>query len=656
MRSARRALAAVGVAVATLVVAAAPAGAHALPQSSDPAAGATLKAAPSAVTIVFGETPDPRLSLLRVLDSAGQDNTVGKTHTVPADPRILTVALGKVGDGVYTVSWRTVSLVDGHLAAGTFAFGVGVTPIAAVSGGFSSRAPKPSPLSVVSRWLLYAGLMVVVGGAFVALVCYPAMPARLIVTLAAAAGLGLVGAAGIALDDRQQAHLAWSQLLGSSLGHQLEWRAIPIVIAAAAAAAARLTGNRPRRILVGLAGLAGLVAMWGDVVSSHVAAAHSLRLARMGDQWAHFVAAGVWAGGLAVLLATLGTIDRDARLRSVKRFSAAALICVAVIAVTGFQRAYDEVGSLHALVHAAFGQYVLAKIALLSGLVALGAANRYRSVGAVQVSTRPLRRLGGVELVALAGVLAATAILQGLAPPTTTPATAAVQPLVLRGHDFGTTVRVTLTVTPGLVGFNQFNLTVVDFDTARPLDGSASLRFTLPARSDLGSSSLTLATTGPGVFSASGANLSIDGTWTVAVDVQRAAGGVEIPFTVTPRRPPEKIVVAPQGPGIPTLYTLQLPGGRSVQTYLDPAHPGFNEWHTTFIGADGNEIPMAALTDTATAPGATTPIALTVRRLDTIGHFVADLPGAVKGSYRFDVTGTAVTGDTIRGTFTISVH
>jgi len=47
---------------------------------------------------------------------------------------------------------------------------------------------------------------------------------------------------------------------------------------------------------------------------------------------------------------------------------------------------------------------------------------------------------------------------------------------------------------------------------------------------------------------------------------------------------------------------------------------------------------------------------LTVRRLDTIGHFVADLLGAAKGSYRFDVTGTTVTGDTIEGTFTIPVQ
>ncbi len=651
-----RALAAVGVAVATLVVTSAPAGAHALPQSSDPAPGATLKQAPSQVSIVFGESPDPHLSLLRVLDSAGQDHTVGKTQAAQSDPRVLTVALAKLADGVYTVSWRTVSQVDGHLAAGTFAFGVGVTPTGATSAAFSSKAANPSPLAVGSRWLLYAGLMVLVGGAFVAIACYREVPARLAVMLVGAAGLALIGAAGISADSRQHAHLAWSDLLGSSLGHQFEWRVVPIVAAAAVAMAALLVRRaRPRRILVAVAAAAGLAAMWGDVEGSHSAAANTLRLARMGDQWAHFAAAGVWAGGLVALLATIGAVESAARVGAVKRFSAAALVSVAVIAATGFQRAYDEVGSLHSLVHAAFGQYIVVKIALLGGLVALGAVNRYRSIPALATSTRPLRRVGGMELVALAGVLAATATLQALSPPTNA-AKGAVHPLVLHGQDFGTTVRVTLTVSPALAGFNQFGLKAVDFDTGRPVDATASLHFTLPARPDLGSSRLTLARTKTGLFSANGANLSIDGTWTVTVDLQEATGGLEIPFTLTPHQVPQKIVVAPQGQGLPTLYTLQLSANRTLQTYLDPAHPGFNEWHTTFIGADGNEIPMAALTDTATAPGATTPKLLTVRRLDPIGHFVADLAGAVKGSYRFDVTGTTQTGDTIHGVFTIPVR
>ncbi len=102
--------------------------AHALLQSSVPAAGSTLAASPSAVTITFGEQPDARLSSIKVLDSSGRNVASGPSTAVPGAPLQLTVPLPSLPDGVYTVSWRTVSAVDGHVAAGSFAFGVGVGP------------------------------------------------------------------------------------------------------------------------------------------------------------------------------------------------------------------------------------------------------------------------------------------------------------------------------------------------------------------------------------------------------------------------------------------------------------------------------------------------------------------------------------------------
>ncbi len=651
-RVAVRALAGAVAVAGALMWAAAPAAAHALPQSSDPAPGAELKQAPTAVTIVFGETPDPKLSRLRVLDSSGRDHAVGPTHALASSPKTLTVGVAPLSNGVYTVSWRTVSEVDGHLAAGTFSFGVGVAPTGAgVTGGSSSPSSNPSVASVAARWLIYAGLMGLVGGAFVALVCTRWAPPRLILVLALACVIGFAGSVGTFLVARSEAHLPWSRFFGSSLGRQLEWRAIPLVVAAVGIALA-LASRAPRRrqVMVAVVGLAGLTAMWGDVEASHASAASSLRLLRMGDQWAHFVAAGVWGGGLFALLALIGLMAVGDRRQAAKRFSTAALASVVVIALTGFQRAYDEIGAIHRLVHAAFGQYVLIKVILLGALVVLGAINRYRSVPRLPGSTRQLTRTGRVELILISLVLVATGIIQGMAPPSSVAASAP-HPLVLRGHDFATTTNVTLTINPGKVGFNQFRLKAADFDTGKPVAGSAALRFNLPARPDLGSSTLQLASTGPGLFAGSGANLSINGTWTVVAAIQETTGGVEIPFTVTPPTPPAKVVVAPQGPGLPTLYTLELSGGLSVQTYLDPGHPGFNEFHVTFIGVDGQELPMAALTVTAT-PGGTLP----VRRLDQVGHFVADLTAATKGTYRFQIAGTTQTGDTLQGTITIPVR
>ena len=280
--------------------------------------------------------------------------------------------------------------------------------------------------------------------------------------------------------------------------------------------------------MVAVVGLAGLTAMWGDVEASHASAASSLRLLRMGDQWAHFVAAGIWGGGLFALLTVIGLMAAGDRRQAARRFSTAALASVVVIALTGFQRAYDEIGAIHRLFHAAFGQYVLIKVILLGALVVLGAVNRYRSIPRLPGSTGQLTCTGRVELILIALVLVATGIIQGMAPPSSVAASAP-HPLVLRGHDFATTTRVTLSINPGKVGFNEF--------------------------------------------------------------------------------------------------------------------------HVTFIGVDGQELPMAALTVTATPGGP-----LTVRRLDQVGHFVADLNGETKGAYRFQIAGTTNTGDTLQGTLTIPVR
>ena len=109
--------------------------AHALPQSAVPAAGAEVQTAPNVVEISFGEVPDPRLSSITVSSSTGANVDAGPTVAVPGRPLELEVPLKPIGNGVYTVTWRTVSETDGHLATGAYAFGVGMP-----AAGASTRA------------------------------------------------------------------------------------------------------------------------------------------------------------------------------------------------------------------------------------------------------------------------------------------------------------------------------------------------------------------------------------------------------------------------------------------------------------------------------------------------------------------------------------
>src|SRR5947209_9793591 len=91
--------------------------AHALRISSAPDNGAVLKVPPTEVTVTFSEVPDPAVSSLRVLGSSGTAHQLGNATAVPGQPATLRVGVGHLNDGVYTVTWQTLSDVDGHVAS-----------------------------------------------------------------------------------------------------------------------------------------------------------------------------------------------------------------------------------------------------------------------------------------------------------------------------------------------------------------------------------------------------------------------------------------------------------------------------------------------------------------------------------------------------------
>src|SRR5206468_7173450 len=93
-----------------------------------------------------------KLSAIKVLATDGSPVGAGPVSAVASQPKELRATLGPLQPGVYTVSWRTVSAVDGHLASGSFSFGVGVTPPSAApsaaGGSATSGTSTPTPIAV----------------------------------------------------------------------------------------------------------------------------------------------------------------------------------------------------------------------------------------------------------------------------------------------------------------------------------------------------------------------------------------------------------------------------------------------------------------------------------------------------------------------------
>lgn len=145
MRGAAAGVTAVAVMLGALAGAVAPVAAHAEYESSDPAAGAVLTAAPAAVTVVFSEEIVQDGSSLAVFGSDGGqvDNGDATLDLNDLDRRTLTVTLRPgLGDGVYRVE-HTALAVDGHASdPASFTFEVSATGMSR-----AQASPAASPIA-----------------------------------------------------------------------------------------------------------------------------------------------------------------------------------------------------------------------------------------------------------------------------------------------------------------------------------------------------------------------------------------------------------------------------------------------------------------------------------------------------------------------------
>jgi copper transport protein len=628
---------------------------HALLIASDPGAGATLGVAPTAVSLTFGEAPDLKLTTVRVLDSTGHDQAAGPIEGVVGQPNQVRVSLKPLSDGVFTVAWRTVSTVDGHVAAGSFAFGVGIPPpspsAGSVGGGTSS--PTGSATATIARWLFYLGLIALFGAGFLG-VAIQRHPPRSVVRMA---GIGwivfAVGTVAVIAVQWSDAQVGLGALLGSSIGLGGLER-VGIAIGAGITVLVLWLQAEPRRWSFGLATAAAAGAMLVEVLNGHAASGGSWLL-QVGVQWLHILGVGVWIGGLAALLVAVRGETNDVKGKAVRVFSNWAGPGLAVVAGTGFLRGLSEIQTIGALFGTGFGWVVILKTAGLGTLALLGATNRFINVPAAARTLRGLRRVGSAELAIGAAVLAATGLLTNLAPPSAAGGAQepAPRPVVAAGSDFGTSVRLRLLVQPGTAGFNDFTAALTDYDSGAPVAAtSVQLRFQLASRSGVGASSLALTSDGSGHFAAKGGNLSLDGIWNVTATVGGPGGSIEVPLVLATHVPTQAVDVS-ASPGTPTIYTVHLPDQTTVQVYADPGSAGSNELHATFFDAAGTELPVPTATIALTpAEGAASIIA--PRQLEP-GHFVGDVTVAA-GALALDVIGQAPGHDPVHAHLEIKIQ
>ena len=345
-----------------------------------------LATAPADVRLLFDDQIRPAGGDLAV-DAHGRSVLGGKPRRQGS--RVLVVPLrAGLAKGSYTVRWRVISN-DGHLISGVVAFGIGTKPVATLTAG----GDGPSAWAVLLRLLLLGGLLAAGGAALTGRL----LEAGRLETLVVGVGLGLAAAGGFGL-------LAIEPGAASTrFGHFTEATAI---VAAAGAGAAVLSLALPALGLAAWA--AAALALAGPTLAGHALDPRHYRALIALADYAHVAAAAVWIGGLVLL--ALGNSPAARR-----RFPWIAAGAVGVLGVASIGRAIAAFPSLSSLVDTGYGRAVLVKTGIVAAVLALGWSNRRR-----------LARVGFyAELVLLAGIVVAVAVLTDLRPPVRAAAAAA---------------------------------------------------------------------------------------------------------------------------------------------------------------------------------------------------------------------------------------
>lgn len=457
--------------------------AHSELVSSTPGYGDRLAAAPAEVRLEFSEAMDLTGARLTLRHRGGAQ----PLHPALATPdgRVVSVALPPgLGPGSYSMVWFFLGS-DGHLMGGEVPFLVGdpVPAVAAPPGPKTATpeargtqaevetlgpgiagpairldandAPAPSPKrprfaiavatpQAVVRFLDYAGLAILIGGAFFltrvwAEGAHDGRAQRLLwVALGTTAtatlltfGLTAAGLRGVSALEALDPSVMGA-VLGTRFSRVMAARAVFLCLGFVALTMLTLGREQALRSRwwQGLAVLSG-----GGVLLTHALLGHasSEGLAARLAVFVHLAGVAIWLGGLVFLAAIVLPRRRAEEVRALlPRFSSLAFTAVTAMVLAGAVMVLRVAPKLTELPHSGYGRLLLVKLGLVGLLLAAAQqARTFTERRLVNDATRlrPLVTAVAVELVLAVMILSSTSVLAGRLPPGTRTPTNAVSTL-----------------------------------------------------------------------------------------------------------------------------------------------------------------------------------------------------------------------------------
>jgi copper transport protein len=518
--------------------------AHAVPVTSSPAPNANLSEGPREITVRFSERVEARASSLQVFDARGSRIDAGNAVVDTADPRLYRVTLQPVAAGVYTISWRVMSADDGHVTEGSYVFAVGeVASVApSMSGQAAAVAWWPEPLV---RWFGMLGAVALLGMLTTPLVFRReglSRAPRLSMVLPWACAIVVSGGITLFLKAHQisPTHDIWTglgALMPTAIGRV--WVAkVALTVLLVGALAAYWRARSHRTWLWSLGIVLALLILASDGLVSHSAATVELRGLAVGAQMVHLLGMALWVGGLGYF-ATLfwwGSLHDGPLVYelawALPAFSLLAAAAVGLLTLSGIYLARLHLGSIADLASTSYGRILLAKLAIVALMSALGGYHQFvvhrRILGSLNRPPEHGDRVGRrfrrtLRLEALLGLL--TLLLAACLGTTSPPHMAmSTTPEPFRHEREVGEAKLMLEIWPFRPGLNTIRLTVTD-RAGQPLRTATAAMLQLqPTQVDVGPVAVTLDQESPGRFVKTGPFLGMEGQWRGRLTVQQAGG------------------------------------------------------------------------------------------------------------------------------------
>ena len=478
--------------------------AHPFIVNSDPTSSSNVSAGTDQIVIHYSESVEIEFSSIKVLDSNGNQIDNKDTKYI-GNESTLVVTTPPLKDGIYTVTSKALSKIDGHLVNEAFVFGV---------GNVSVPLPKQRDITestyfpeAGARLPGLVGQVIVLGSTISSVVIWGAMRKKNIIkenitdvqkfyqtkfSSVTGIGLFLIFASNILMLVVQTIRLqtSASAVLQTSFGSIWIIRmAITVILLAVWFLLENKSNvsNKKQILLLGLS----LILIGTTTIIGHGAA--SEQFSAIIIDYAHNLIASVWIGGVIffgfVLLPTLSKLGESKKelvtLMLIPRFSSLIIISLGILAITGPTLLWLLEDDVTLLSQSVYGFLIMAKIGIASIMVVFGGYNQFKIQKPAEKNIKSNsinvhKKLGrSLKTEAILGVilLGLVALLTNSSLPNSQAQQLQVQQITYGFHtsEFSENARFDISIDPFTSGTNTIIVSVLDSD-GKPLTDIDSLK------------------------------------------------------------------------------------------------------------------------------------------------------------------------------------